>query len=66
MRKLLKRIWMTISHRPRLTSNDDTVMVHCSCGWLVRCDGDEKWSDAYHAWNNHIGIMECSVCKRYA
>ena len=55
---LLKRFWMYFAHTIKLSSNGDTVTVTCSCGWMCRADGKEKWSDASHATEIHLGNIK--------
>jgi hypothetical protein len=68
MISLLKRFWMYFAHTIKLSSNEDTVTVTCSCGWMCRTDGKEKWSDASHATEIHLGniksVDDCPLCKK--
>ena len=65
---LLKRFWMYFAHTIKLSFNGDTVTVTCSCGWMCRADGKEKWSDASHATEIHLGniksVEDCPICRK--
>ena len=58
---------MYFTNTINLSHDEDTVIVTCSCGWMSRCDGDEKWSDACHATEIHLGNIEsvedCPLCR---
>lgn len=61
---IFQRLWRRITHRLELASDSGAVTLRCSCGWWIRFTGNMMWLEASHAWDIHLGISECPVCKR--
>jgi len=44
-------------------------MCPVPCGWTIRCDGPEMWSEASHATELHLGsidsVKDCPICAKF-